>query len=66
MTIATPIGIAASLIAAVLWLWASLLKVPDNIDTFIPALQRISRLNAWAAFAASIAAACAAITWLGA
>jgi hypothetical protein len=41
-----------------------LLEVPNNIDTFIDALQKISRVNAWGAFAASIAAACAAVTWL--
>lgn len=42
----------------------SLLKVPDNIDAFIPALHKIGRVNAWAAFAASGAATCAAIAWL--
>jgi hypothetical protein len=54
------VGVIASLTAAVLWLWASLIKVPDNIDTFIGELQRIGRLNAWGATAACVAALCAA------
>ena len=58
------IGVIATALAAALWFWASLLEVPDNIDTFIGALQMISRVNAWGAFAASIAATCAVITWL--
>jgi hypothetical protein len=33
-----------------------LYKVPDNIDTFISVLQRISRLNAWGAMFASATA----------
>jgi hypothetical protein len=64
VTIIGGIGVVATALAAALWFWASLLEVPDNIDTFIGALQTISRVNAWGAFAASMAAACAAITWL--
>ena len=52
------VGAFATLIAAINWLSASRIEVPDNIDTFIPALQRAPRLNARAAFAARIAAAC--------
>jgi hypothetical protein len=47
-----------------LWFWASLLKVPNNQDRFIDVLPKIGRLNAYAAFAASVAAACVAIVWL--
>jgi hypothetical protein len=39
---------------------ASLIEVPDNIDTIVGELQRIGRLNAWAAVAALVAALCAA------
>jgi hypothetical protein len=53
-------GIMSSLAAAGLWLYASRIEVPDNIDTFIGELQRISRWNALAAVAAAIAALCAA------
>jgi hypothetical protein len=62
MTIADcVVGIAggvSSLAAAVLWLYASVLKVPDNIDTFIGELRRISKWNAHAAMAAGVAAFC--------
>ncbi len=50
---------AASLLAAAFWLWASLTSVPDNQDTFIGVLQRVSRLNAYAAGAAFVAVLCA-------
>jgi hypothetical protein len=58
--IVTLVGLLASLAAAAYWLWASLIEVPDNIDTIVGELQRIGRLNAWAALAALIAALCAA------
>ena len=48
------LGAGASILAAALWLWASLVLVPDNIDTFISALQRASRLNAYGASAGAI------------
>ena len=54
------VGLVASLAAAGFWLWASLIKVPDNIDTIVGELQRVGRLNAWAAFAAIVAALAAA------
>jgi hypothetical protein len=54
------LGVITSLGAAGLWLWSSLIKVPDNIDTFIGALQRIGRVNAWAALCSCGAAVCAA------
>jgi hypothetical protein len=54
------IGLVASLAAAALWLWGSLVEVPDNIDTIVGELQRIGRINAWAAMAALMAALCAA------
>jgi hypothetical protein len=39
---------------------ASLIDVPDNIDTIVGELQRMGRWNAWAAFAAFVAALCTA------
>jgi hypothetical protein len=56
----TVIGLLATLAAAILWLWGSLMDVPDNIDTIVGELQRIGRANAWAATAALVAALCAA------
>jgi hypothetical protein len=38
----------------------SLIEVPDNINTIVGELQRIGRMNALAAFAALVAALCAA------
>jgi hypothetical protein len=58
------IGALSFVAAAVLWLWASLIKVPDNIDTFVSELQRISRVNAWAAFATMIGTVCATIIFV--
>jgi hypothetical protein len=43
--------------AALFWLWASLVKVPDSIDHFIPALNKQSRVNAIGAVFAAAAAA---------
>lgn len=57
------VGAIASLVSAGLWLWASLIPVPDNIDTFIAELRRISEVNACAAMAAAIAALCAALSF---
>jgi len=54
------IGIVVSVAAGVLWLRASLIEVPDELGTFIGELQRIGRINAYAAWAACAAAACAA------
>jgi len=48
------IGVISSVVAAVLWFKASYIKVPDNQDTFIGELQRISRWNARAAQAFGI------------
>lgn len=53
------IGVVTSLAAAVFWLWASLIKVPDSIDTFIGELQRIGKKNAYGAALACAAAICA-------
>ncbi len=57
------LGVVSSLLAAGLWLWGSLIKVPDNIDTIVGELQRIGRVNAWAALSAVIAALCAAFSF---
>ena len=59
-TAVSGLGVVASVVAASFWLWASRVTVPDNIDTFIAALQRASRLNSYGAAAASMAALCAA------
>lgn len=61
--IVSSVGLISSLVAAVFWLWASLVKVPDNIDTFVHKLQRIGGLNAIAAGSACFAALCAAYTF---
>jgi hypothetical protein len=60
----TGLGALCSMGAAGFWLWASLLPVPNNQDTFIEALQFISRINAIAAICASGAAICAAYIFL--
>lgn len=57
------VGVVATALAAIFWFWASVIEVPDNIDTFIAALQHVSRVNALGATAAGVAAVCAAITW---
>ncbi len=59
-TVVGAIGVLTSLTAGALWLRASLIEVPDNINTFISVLQRIGRLNAFGAWAACAAAFCAA------
>lgn len=51
------IGSIAALAAAYFWLRSSLVGVPDNMDTFIGALQKSSRLSSYAATSAAIAAA---------
>jgi hypothetical protein len=42
----TTVG-AATALAAIFWFWAPVLELPNNIDTFIAALQQISRVNSW-------------------
>jgi len=54
------VGVLSSLAAAALWWYASRLEVPENIDTFIGELRRISRWNARAAMATGVAAVCSA------
>src|SRR3546814_17312743 len=54
-----------AVLAAGFWLWASLITVPDNVDTLISVLQRIGKLNAYGALSASFAAACGVLLlWL--
>jgi hypothetical protein len=60
------VGILAALLAAVFWLWASLVDVPDDIDTIVSVLQRVSMLNALGAMAASAGAFCGMLEfWFG-
>ena len=61
-TIVSGLGALAGIVAAGFWFGASLVPVPDNVDTFIGVLQRASRLNAYAASAAFVAALC--VTYL--
>ncbi|MEE8284089.1 MAG: hypothetical protein V3R63_03785 [Alphaproteobacteria bacterium] len=60
LTIISGLGAAAALLASGFWFRASILEVPDNIDTFIGALQRISRINACGGLSATVAAICGA------
>ena len=55
------IGVVAAILAAWFWLRAALVSVPDNQDTFIAALQRASRFNAYGAWSAVVGALCAAL-----
>jgi len=54
------VGAVSSIGAAGFWLWASLIRVPNNQDAFIAALQRASCLNAIAAACAAAASICVA------
>jgi hypothetical protein len=54
------VGVLASLATAAIFLRASFIEVPNNIDTFIDELQRIGRWNSAGCFAAFVAALCAA------
>ena len=58
------IGVAASFAAAGFWLWASLARVRNSIDHIHEDLLRQSRLNAYGAFAACVAAMSAGIMFL--
>jgi hypothetical protein len=58
------IGAASSLGAAGFWFFASVIPVPDDLVTFITALQRTSRINAIAAICATMAAVCAAYSFV--
>jgi len=56
------VGVLSSIVQRVSG--TSLLPMPNNQDTFIEALQFISRINAIAAIWASVAAICAAYSFL--
>ncbi len=59
-------GSIAAIAAAIFWLWGSRIHVPNDIDNFIGVLQRVSRLNAYGAIAASLAAICGLLVlWFG-
>ena len=60
------VGSIAAIAAAFFWLWASRIRVPNDIDNFIGVLQRVSKLNAYGALAASVAALCGLLVlWFG-
>ena len=61
---AAAVGAGSSIGAAGFWLWASLIPVPNNQDTFIEVLQRISGINAIAATCAAVASFCAAYAFI--
>ena len=56
------VGVVASILAAAFWHRSALIEVPDNIDTIVQELQRISWWNSAAAQGAFVASICAA--WL--
>jgi hypothetical protein len=62
-TVVATVGVLSSMGAAVFWLWASLISVPDNQDTFIAALKYSARINALAAVCATVASCCAVYTF---
>ena len=53
---ANVIGTIAALIAAACWLYSARIEVPNNIDTIVGELQRISEWSGWAAVASGLAA----------
>jgi hypothetical protein len=54
------LGVLTAFAAAVFWLWVFLIPVPENLDTFIGDLQRISQINGYGAGCACAAALCGA------
>lgn len=60
------VGIVAALLAAIFWFWASVVDVPEDLDTIVGALQRVSMLNAYGAMAAGVGAICGMFEfWFG-
>ena len=57
--IAGAIATVAAVVAAGLFMYAATIKVPDNTDTIVAELQRISRWNSYGCIAAAIGAAVA-------
>ncbi|WP_027167318.1 hypothetical protein [Mesorhizobium sp. WSM3224] len=57
-------GLVATGLAAVFWLIAASIRVPDNIDTFIGELQRAGRWNAAGGLAACLGFTCQAALFL--
>ena len=62
-TIVGVLGVMTTFAAGAFWLWVSLIPVPDDLDTFIGDLQRISQINAYGAGCACVAAICGAYTF---
>lgn len=58
------VGIAAFTLSTVLWIRASRIDIPDNIDTIVNELKRAARWNAWAALSAGVGSACAVMEFL--
>lgn len=55
---AVALAALSSLVAASFWIWSSRVEIPNNMDTFIAALQLANRLSGYAALAAAVAAFC--------
>jgi hypothetical protein len=51
------------LLAAGIWMWSALIKVPNDQDALVAALQRVSELSATGAFFASLAAIAGVISF---
>ncbi|ESZ04965.1 hypothetical protein X737_36415 [Mesorhizobium sp. L48C026A00] len=55
------IGLLSTGLAAVFWLVAASIRLPDNINTFIRELQRAGQWNAAGGISACVGFACQAI-----
>ena len=59
------LGALTGVVASACWFYAAWLPVPENQDTFIAALQLISRWNSYGAGASAVAALCVAAMFVG-
>jgi hypothetical protein len=57
-------GALSALVAAGLFLYSSMIEVPDNIDTVMGEFQRIGRWNSYGCWAAFVGAICATYVFL--
>jgi len=58
------VAVLSSLAAAGFWFWSAMVPIPDSQDAFIAALQHASKLSAYGALAAAIAAVFVAIGFI--